>query len=228
MAFLLPLAAAAAAASAARRAAEAASIDTGEAERIASLEAELGDAMRELTLAHDELDAVMNTHMCIPGIDDSHAGNLLHDVHAALQDVEELASGHESGELITAYISDRAAKKVRDAAEAGAMQELKKAEAERSKWPKYMVMAGWDFTDHRGDSAVHLAARNGRHDALEFLLVRKALPSLVNARGMTALLAELMGNCVPSRGGADPEEGFTYTALRHRRQITCLLLFPAT
>ena len=151
------------------------------------LEAELGDAMRELTLAHDELDAVMNTHMCIPGIDDSHAGNLLHDVHAALQDVEELASGHESGELITAYISDRAAKKVRDAAEAGAMQELKKAEAERSKWPKYMVMASWDFTDHRGDSAVHLAARNGRHDALEFLLVRKALPSLVNARGVTAL-----------------------------------------
>ena len=35
---------------------------------------------------------------------------------------------------------------------------------------------------------------------------------------MTALLAELMGNCVPSRGGADPEEGFTYTALRHVRQ----------
>ena len=48
------------------------------------LEAELGDAMRELTLAHDELDAVMNTHMCIPGIDDSHAGNLLHDVHAVV------------------------------------------------------------------------------------------------------------------------------------------------
>ena len=30
-------------------------------------------------------------------------------------------------------------------------------------------------------------ATNGRHDALEFLLVRKALPSLVNARGVTAL-----------------------------------------
>ena len=49
-------------------------------------------------------------------------------------------------------------------------------------------------------------------------LLQPARDAVAAARGMTALLAELMGNCVPSRGGADPEEGFTYTALRHVRQ----------
>lgn len=89
--------------------------------------------------------------------------------------------------MITSFVSDKASKRVREAAAKGNLVALQQVEGERKTWPPYMVMSSWDFADHRGDTAIHLAAKNGHAECLEFLLMRGAQPSLVNAQGHSAL-----------------------------------------
>jgi len=95
------------------------------------------------------------------------------DVSAAkLAALHAAFDGLDNSDVITAFVSDAAARKVRDGAEQGNVKALAKVEEERKKWPPYMVMSSWDFADHRGNTAVHFAAKNGHEECLEFLLVR--------------------------------------------------------
>ena len=106
---------------------------------------------------------------------------------AKLARMQQALDGLESEDVITAFVSDKASRKVREGAEKGNLVALQQVEDERKTWPPYMVMSSWDFADHRGNTAVHLAAKHGHVECLEFLLMRGAQPSLVNAQGHSAL-----------------------------------------
>ncbi len=106
---------------------------------------------------------------------------------AKLARLQQALDGLESDEVITSYLSDKSAIKVREGADRGNIAALKQVEKERQQWPPYMVMTSWDFADYRGNTAVHLATKNGHAECLEFLLLRGAQPSLVNAQGQSAL-----------------------------------------
>lgn len=106
---------------------------------------------------------------------------------AKLARLQQALDGLENQELITSFVSDKAALKVREGADRGNLAALKHVEKERQTWPPYMVMSSWDFADYRGNTAVHLAAKNGHAECLDFLLSRGAQSSLANAQGQSAL-----------------------------------------
>lgn len=116
--------------------------------------------------------------------------------------------GLDNSDVITAFVSDKAARKVRHGAEHGNIKALTAVEEERKNWPPYMVMSSWDFPDHHGNTAIHFAAKNGHEECIEFLLSRgvttHTVPTATRFPGMClrdcsslqALASQLNEQCV--------------------------------
>eukprot|EP01048_Picozoa_sp_COSAG05_P024631 COSAG05_NODE_5882_length_1067_cov_1.336777_1_plen_100_part_10 len=94
------------------------------------------------------------------------------------EDSEDEAGGESKRKgLIAAWQSDKESRRARDAAGSGDMKTLRELQASRSKWPEYLTMASWDEPDHRGCTALHLAASAGHIECVTALLCWNANPA---------------------------------------------------
>jgi len=129
-------------------------------------------------------------HNCMPGfwVSEKRIKALKEMVVVLAEDSEDEAGGESKRKgLIAAWQSDKESRRARDAAGSGNMKTLLELQASRSKWPEYLTMASWDEPDHRGCTALHLAASAGHIECVTALLCWNANPAVQNGNGETAL-----------------------------------------
>ena len=115
--------------------------------------------------------------------------------------------GTDDKGIISSFVTDIAAKRARNLAAAGRLDELREIERERHEWAEYLTLRSWDEqSSETGNTALFLACANAHVDTVEELISRGADVTIANKQGVTPLhiagsrqIAELL-----LASGADP------------------------